>query len=92
MPCRASSLTPFHTSTRRLRVEPRRRFVEEDHGWVPDEAHDDVQPTAHATRIRRRPAVRRVGEVETGQQVIGDLAGALQVPQAGPPGSGSLAR
>ncbi len=34
-------------------------------------------------RIRGHPPVRRVGELEAGQQVIGDLAGALQVPQPG---------
>ena len=67
----------------RLRVESGGRLVQEDHRRVPDEAHGDVQAAAHASGIRRHPSLRRVSELEAGQQAVRDLAGTLQVPQSG---------
>ena len=67
----------------RLGVEPRRRFVEEDDRRVADQAHRDVEPAAHAARVRRCLAVPRLGEREAGEQVVGDRARVLQVAQPG---------
>ena len=40
----------------RLRVEAGRRLVEEDDRRVADQAHGDVEPAAHAARVRVAPA------------------------------------
>ena len=78
VPWPASSLTLSHTSSAGLRVEPGGRLVEEDHRRVPDQAHGDVEAAAHASGVRRHPAVRRVGELEAGQQVVRDRAGSFR--------------
>ena len=67
----------------RLRVEPGGRFVQEDHRRLADQAHRDVEAAAHASGVRRHPSVRRLGELEAGQQVVGDLPDVVQVPQPG---------
>ena len=67
----------------RLRVEPGRRLVEEDDRRVPDQAHRDVEAAAHATRIGRHLPRGRVGQREPIEQVIGDRARVLEVPQPG---------
>jgi hypothetical protein len=67
----------------RLRVQPGRRFVEEDDRRIPDEAHRDVQPAAHATGVRRRSPSARLGQGEAPEQVVGDRARVLEVPQPG---------
>jgi hypothetical protein len=64
-----------------LGVESGRRFVEEYHGRVSDEAHRDVEPTTHAARVCRSPAVSRVGEIEASEQPVGDLTRFLEVAQ-----------
>ena len=66
-----------------LRVEPGRRLVEEDDRRVADQAHGDVEAAAHATRVGRHLPGGRVGQREPVEQVIGDLARVLEVPQLG---------
>ena len=58
-------------------VEPGRRLVEEDDRRVPDQAHRDVQAAAHAARVGCHLPRGRVGQRETREQVIGDLARVL---------------
>ena len=67
----------------RLWIESGRRLVEEEHGRVADQAHRDVEATAHPARVGRHPAAGRVGQVEPGQQVVRDRAGVVEVPQLG---------
>src|ERR1700722_9828463 len=66
-----------------LRVQPGRRLVEEDDRRIPDEAHRDVEPAAHAAGVRRCPPGARPGQREAPQQVIRFSAGVLEVPQPG---------
>ena len=66
------------------RVEARGGLVEEQHGRLADEAHRDVEPTAHAARVGARCSVTGVGELEPLEQLTGAGAGvaALLVEQA----------
>ena len=64
-----------------LGVEPGRRLIEEDDGRVSDEAHRDVEATAHAARIGRHPPRGRVGQAEALQQAVGDRARVVEMPQ-----------
>ena len=65
----------------RLGVQPRGRLVEEDHRRVADQAHRDVEPAAHATGVGGHPAVGGLGQLEPGEQRVGDAPGIRQVPQ-----------
>ncbi len=67
----------------RLRVEPRRRLVEEEHGRVADEAHRDVEAAAHAPGVGPRPLPARVGQREPREQVVGDPTGVREASQLG---------
>ena len=59
----------------RLGVEARGRLIEEDHRRVADQAHRDVEATAHAAGVGRDFARTGLGEREPGEQVVRDLAG-----------------
>jgi hypothetical protein len=67
----------------RLGVEPSRRLVEEDDLRISDEAHRDVEPTAHATRIGRHLTRGRVGQRQALEQGIRDHGWVLEVSQPG---------
>ena len=56
-------------------VEPGGRLVEEQHRRPPDEAHGDVEATAHAARVGAGAAVGGAGEVEALEQLAGALGG-----------------
>lgn len=64
-------------------VQAGRGLVEDDHRRVADEAHRDVQASPHAAGVRPGTPVRRVGEGEAPQQVLGDRAGVRHPPQPG---------
>ena len=66
-----------------LRVEPGGRLVEEDDRRVADQAHRDVEPASHASRVRRRLAVSCIGEREAVEQLVGDHTRVLEVTQLG---------
>ena len=51
-----------------LRVEPRRRLVEEEHARAVHEAHGDVEPPLHAARVGAGQPVGRIGEAEALEQ------------------------
>jgi hypothetical protein len=52
-----------------LRVESRRRFVEEEDRRIGDERRGQVQTTSHATGVGRRQLVREVGQAEVNEQL-----------------------
>jgi len=58
----------------RLWIESRRRLVEEEHGRVADQAHRDVEATAHAAGVGHRLPTARVGQGELREQVVCDPA------------------
>ena len=57
----------------RLRVEPSGRLVQEDHRRITDQAHRNVEAPPHSSGVRRDAAVGGFGELEAGQQFLGDL-------------------
>ena len=61
------------------RVEPRGRLVEEQHRRAADQAHRDVEPAAHATRVGAHHPVGRDREVEALEQLAGAARGSLVV-------------
>ncbi len=81
-------MVPWSTSCRMvephvgpaLRVEPRRRLVEEDDGRLADQAHGDVESAAHPAGEGHQAAVGGLVEIERVEQVccglprIGDVA------------------
>jgi Metallo-beta-lactamase superfamily len=67
----------------RLRIESCGRLVEEEHGRVADQAHRDVEATAHPARVGRHPAAGRVGQLEPCKQVVRDSTRILEVSQLG---------
>ena len=66
-------------------VEPRRRFVEEEHRWSRDETRGHVEAPAHAARILLEDTVGGVDELE----LLEELGGA---PAGGGPGEPGKAR
>ncbi len=52
------------------RIEPGRRFVEEDDIRAADERRGEVKPSAHATRVGLREAFARLGQVEFREQLV----------------------
>jgi hypothetical protein len=66
-----------------LGVEPGGGFVEEDDRRVADQAHRDVEPAAHAARVRRCLAGPCFGEGEAGEQIVSDRSRVFQVAQLG---------
>lgn len=67
----------------RLRVQSGGRLVEEDDRRVADQAHRDVEPATHPAGVGGRLPGPRLGQSESGQQVVGDLVRILQVAQPG---------
>ena len=65
---------PHHASA--ARVEPGRRLVEEDDPRAADQGHRQVEPAAHAARVRRDRLVGGIDEVEPLEQ-LGDPTPAL---------------
>ena len=57
------------------RVEPGRRLVQEQDPRPPDERAAEVEPAAHAARVRLDDAVGGVGEVELLEQLVGASRG-----------------
>ncbi len=53
------------------RVEPGGGFVEEEHGRPGDQAHRDVEPATHATRVALHDPVGGVDEIEALEQFRG---------------------
>ena len=53
------------------RVEAGGRLVEEQQVGRDDDAGGDVEPAAHAARVRLHLAVGRLGEVERLEQLVG---------------------
>ena len=66
-----------------VRVEASGRLVEEDHRRASDQAHRDVETAAHAARVGGHPPPPGVVEREAGEQVVGDSARLVEVPQLG---------
>jgi hypothetical protein len=52
-----------------LRVQTRGRLVEEEHLWVVDERHRDVQPSLHPPGVAAGDAVGRLGQTEALEQL-----------------------
>ena len=52
------------------RVEPGGRLVEEDHRRAEDERGGEVQPPAHAARVRLGGPLARLGELEALEQLV----------------------
>ena len=75
-------------------VQPRRRLIHEQDPRPPDEGASEVEPAAHATRVRLDHAVAGVGEVE----LLEELGGPSPWPRstaagrAGRTSTGSRAR
>ncbi len=83
VPCPASSWIGLPHLVAGLRVEAGRRFVQEDHRRVPDQAHRDVETSPHAPGVRRDPPLRSVGQREALQQDLSDRARVLEMPELG---------
>ena len=61
----------------RVRVEPGRRLVEEQHGRRRDQAGREVEPAPHAAGVGAREAVAVGGEAEALEQLVRPLARGL---------------
>ena len=70
-----------HMPKRARGSRPGGRLVEEDHRRAEDERGGEVQPPAHAARVRLGGTLGRVGELEALEQLVRALArlGALEV-------------
>ena len=70
------------------RVEPGRRLIHEQDPRSADQGASEVEPAAHATRIRLDDAIAGVGEVELleelGGPLLGDARGELVEPAEHP--------
>ena len=64
----------------RLGVEAGRRLVEEQHLRAVDEPERDVEPAAHAARVRLDDPVGGVGDPDEVEQVLDAVAGARSPP------------
>ena len=53
------------------RIQPRGRLVQVEHPRPPDQARREIQSPPHATGVGLRRPVRRVAQVEVGQQLPG---------------------
>ncbi len=67
------------------RIEPGGRFVQEEQLRFHDHADRQIEPAAHAPRVRPDPPVTRVYEVEAGEQFVrpGPCSAAGKVTEAG---------
>ena len=66
-----------------LRIEAGGRLVEEHHRRAPDQAHRDVEPPAHATRVGRDAPSASFDEREADEQLVSDPSGLAEAAQPG---------
>ena len=67
------------------RIQPRRRFIEEQHVRPADQTHGQVETAPHAAGVGAHAAARGIGEAEAADQLGGALPG-LAPRQAEQPG------
>ena len=74
MPSATSASIASQSADPAAEVEAGRRLVEEEHRRPRDERGGEVEPAAHAARVRAHEPVAGVGEVEVGEQLARALA------------------